>query len=241
MKKFALLTAVATFGLMGLGIGQIQAATTTNGLVSTFAIVGWFSPTNSPVTTTNSNGTVITQKYTAKPVKITTKDLLNLLGTEFGATFPHGAQIVYGIGPGFLVDDKNGNVVLNVSSNLADSSYVFTLDNVTNTSSIETVSGSVTETMKPTSTNTVEVVTAYVSDEEITYADGNGNNFHFSGTAVEKANVTTTPTPLLKSITVTLPGAGGGTFFNPVDNNYDEGVFTKATWNATGKNLPGGL
>ena len=232
MKKFALLTAVATLGLMGLGISQVQAATTTNGLVSTFAIVGWFSPTtNDPVLTTN--GSVITGTYTAKPVKITTKDVLNLLHSEFGGpAFPSGAQLAYSISEfGFVVLDKSGNIILDVSSNATDSSYVFSSETVTNTTSFQVISG---KSIQSTTTTNI-IVTGYVSDQIITYADANGNDFHFSGVETVKANENPS---VYKTAILEISGSGGGSFFNPATGHYDDAVFTKASWKATGKNLP---
>ena len=185
MKKYLLSTAVAALGLVGLGVIHVEAATTTNGLPSTFALVGLFSPTNSPVKTTNNIGNVITSTYTSKPLKIATKDILNLLSTEFGTSFPSGSQLAYRLGTsGFLVLDNSGNLVLDVSTNLTDSSYRFSLTNNSGTSAI---SGKAVQTTTTASTNTVESATDTYSDYAIYYADGKGNNFHFTGVIVLKA------------------------------------------------------
>jgi hypothetical protein len=239
MKRYLLSTAVAALGLMGFGIGHLQAAAvTTNGVLSTIAIVGVFSPTNSPVMTTNTIGNVITSTYTAKPVKIATKDILTLLQAEYGTTFPSGAQLAYSLNSspaGFVVLDKNGNLVLNVTTNLADSSYRFSL---TNSSSATTISGKAVKTTTTSSTNTVENVIEILSDYAIYYADGKGNNFHFTGVIELKADALVTSTnTVYKTLSILLSGTGGGTFFNPAATEYDQGTFTKATWSASGKNV----
>jgi len=243
MKKIVLLTAVATLGLMGLSASNVQAAAvTTNGLVSTFAITGLFSPLGDPVTTSNSSGTVVTDTYTTKSVKITTKDMLNLLADEFNTTFPVGAQLAFSLNgnEGFVVLDKLGNVFLNVSTNPADSSYRFALTN--NSTSSQTISGKVVETTKPSSTNSVANFTETFSDYSIIYKDGNGNNFHFIGVIALKENIFEDSTSsMVKSATIILSGSGGGTFFDPVDSTYHNGVLTKAKWSAKGKDFPGGL
>jgi len=237
MKRYLSSTAIAALGLMGFGIGHVQSAVTTNGVLSSFAIVGVFSPTNSPVMTTNAVGNVITSTYTAKPVKIATKDILNLLGAEFGTSFPAGAQLAYSLSSspeGFVVLDSNGNLVLNVSTNLADSSYRFSL---TNSSSSTVISGKAVQTTTIASTNTVQNVTDTISDYAIYYADGKGNNFHFTGLIVLKADALVSTNTLYKTLSIVLSGTGGGKFFNPADGEYDSGAFTKATWTASGKNV----
>jgi hypothetical protein len=237
-KNVTLFAAVTAIGLAVFAGGRIQAASSTNGLVSSFAIVGLFSPTNSPVMKTNNVGNIITSTYTAQPVKIDTQNILTLLASEFGTSFPSGAQLAYSLGgsEGFVVLDKTGNLVLNVSSNATDASYRFSL---TNTSYTTAVSGKAVQTTTTSSTNTVENVTETLADYAIFYADGKGNNFHFGGAIVLKANATViTNTTDYKTLSIVLTGAGGGTFFNPSDGHYDSGVFTKAIWSAAGKDVP---
>jgi hypothetical protein len=241
MKKFALLTVATALGLMGLGAGNILAASSTNGLASTFTIIALFSPTNSPVMSTNHNGavTVYTETFTTKTVTITTKDILNLLAREFNTTFPAGAQLAYALGQeGFVVLDNKGNVFLNVSANAADSSYRFSLTN-TDQSNISVVKGTEISTKNTSTTNTVVNITYTICDYAIYYADGKGNDFHFSGVATLSENGSeNASTSVIKSISIILSGSGGGTFFNPADGRYDKGVFTTATWRATGVNIP---
>src|SRR5208337_364071 len=107
-KHFVFWTVVTALGTMGLSPAHLEAATNTNGLVSAFEIVGLYSPNNSPVMSTNSVGNVITSDYTAKPLKIATKDVLNLLAAEFGTSFPSGAQLAYDLNSpqGFVVLDS---------------------------------------------------------------------------------------------------------------------------------------
>ena len=237
MKKTVLLAGMITLGLLGLNTGSVQAAAPTNVLTSTFAIVGLFMPTNQPVLTTNASGTVLTVKFTAKAVKITTKDLLNLLATEFNTTFPAGAQLALGFNgdSGFEVLDKDGNFLLDVSTNAADSSYVFDTTNFTDNAQV--ISGKETETKSSTTTNLSATITMIASDMAIRYADGNGNDFHFSGvvTLKENAFINLNPSKTKGSTSGRLTGSGGGIFYNPADSSYDEGVFTKAVWKVTGK------
>jgi hypothetical protein len=240
MKKFALLAGMITLGLLGLNTGSVQAAASTNELISTFAIVGLFAPTNNPVITTNASGTVITAKLTAKAVKIATKDLLNLLATEFNTNFPAGAQLAMNLNSGsrFVVLDKNGNLLLDVSTNAADSSYVFGTTNFTD--NVRLMSGKETETKTSTETNMTATITMTASDIAIRYADGNGNDFHFSGVLSLKQSLVIGPNiDNIKKASAAgrLSGSGGGIFYNPADSNYDEGVFTKVIWKAAGKGL----
>ena len=237
MKKFVWAAIIGAFGLLGSGLGNVQAAATTNGVTSVFAVVGLFSPTNSPVAITNSAGTVVTKTYTVRPVKITTQDILNLLATEFGTNFPTGARLAFSLSgsESFAVLDKNGNIFLDVSTNAADSSYRF---NVTNTDYHVTAIGKAIQTQNSSTTNTVEMVTESASDYAVYYADGSGNNFHFSGLLTLKANIFQDPSITeYKTVSILLSGSGGGIFYNPADTNYDDGVFTKAMWNASGKGL----
>ena len=238
MKKLVLSTVTAALGLMGLGISNVQATANTNRLVSTFAIVALISPAD-PVVSTNSNGTVITAKFTAKKVKITTQDILNLLATEFNTTFPAGAQLALSLADeGFVVLDKNGNLLLDVSTNAADSSYVFGTTNFTD--NVQVMSGKETETKTSAETNMTATITMTASDLAIRYADGNGNDFHFSGVITLKQSVVAGPIiDNIKKASAAgrFSGSGGGVFYNPADSNYDEGVFTKAIWKATGKGL----
>lgn len=241
MKKLSLLTAVAVFGAVELAVSDVQAAVTTNGIVSTISIVGSFSPSTSPVITTNSGGssTVITSVYTSKPLKILTKDMLNLLATEYNVSFPSGARLAYDLTSspeGFVVLDKSGNIFLNVSSNGVDSSYRFDL---TNNSSNQAISGKATETDTFSSTNTSETLSIVEDNYSIVYTDGRGNDFKFTGLVKLKVSAVVNSTETeYKTVSIFLTGFGGGKFFNTADSVYDEGVFTKATWQASGKNIP---
>ncbi|MGB7746863.1 MAG: hypothetical protein WBN75_06195 [Verrucomicrobiia bacterium] len=248
MKKFALLTLTAALGLMGLGAGNVQAAPPkgpstppTNSLVSTFSIVAFFSTNNSPVITSNANGTVITETYTTKTVTIATKDILNLLAKEFNTTFPAGAQLAFTLDDRFVVLDQGGNVFLDVSTNAADSSYRFSITNGSIPNAV--FSGNEIFTKNTSTTNTVQNLAITEADFAIYYQDGKGNDFHFSGVVTESLNAFQDPntaTYEIKSASIILSGSGGGTFFTPTDGAYHKGVFTAATWRAVGVNLPEG-
>lgn len=250
MKKFTLFTLVAALGLMGLGVGNVQAnpqkgpppTGNTNGLPCTFTIAGLFSPTNSPVTSSNASGTVITETYTSKTVTITTKDILNLLAAEFNTTFPAGAQLALSFdGQGFVVLDQSGNVFMDVSTNSGDSSYRFGTTNYMDY--IHVMSGKETFTKNTLTTNSVANMIITLADIAVYYQDGQGNDFHFSGVVTESENTYENPITQIyeiKSASIILSGSGGGTFYNPADGGYDKGVFTTATLKASGMNIPEG-
>ena len=227
MKLFALLT--VALGLLGSNVGNLQAASvSTNAMIVKLALTAQIQApivgiTNSP----NTNST-----YSVTKVKIANKDILNLLSAEFGTSFPTGAQLGLTLNPyfNFVVLDSAGNVFTNVSANLNDSSYVFS---ITNNSPTTIITGKVAATPAITT----ETVTELASDFTVYYQDGHGNNFHFGGlvtvkaTATVVANVTT-----YKTVSLSLPCSGGGTFFNPGDGKYDQGVIT-GTFGSTGAGL----
>jgi hypothetical protein len=232
MKKYALLA--ATFGLMALTSGYGQA--TTNELNSTISMVGLFSPASSPLVTTNVAGNVVTSIYTPKPLVITTRNILNILEAEFGASFPVGARLAYSVhSSGFLVLDSHGNLVLDVSTNGADPGYRFV---VSNTAYNPAISGKTVMTTTTVSTNTLQLLTVRVPDYGIYYADGKNNNFHFTGLITLRANaLVTSSNTVYKTVSFLLSGSGGGTIFNPSDGQYEKAVFTDAVWNASGVNV----
>ncbi|MGD0812741.1 MAG: hypothetical protein ABSA83_03985 [Verrucomicrobiota bacterium] len=218
-------------------MGKLQAATT-NGLVSTFSIVGLLSPSNSPVRTTNVIGNVITSTYTSKPLTMNTKSILDLLEVEFGTQFPAGARLAYGLGTsGFMVLDSTGNVLLNAATNTADTNYSFVLSN--SVTYLAVPSGKAVQTTTADATNTVTVATEHLPDYGIYYQDGKSNKFHFNGMVTLKLDELETSTnDIYKTVSIQLNGFGGGTVFNPASGEYDEAVFTSATWNASGVNIP---
>ncbi len=215
MRKFALI-AVAMFGLLGMSVGNVYAVlANTNAMIVKVAFTASIqapilSVTNPP--TTNSTYKII-------KVKVATQDVLNMLQAEFGVTFPIGAQLGLTAGFDFVVLDKNGNVFKNVSTNLSDSSYGFYVTNDFN----PVIVGKATQD----ATTLSLTVTELQPDFGIYYSDGNGNNYHFSGLLTIKANaIQTSALTTFKTVTLTLPGSGSGTFFNPNDGLYDYGVFT---------------
>jgi hypothetical protein len=225
-------------GLLALSAGSVQAASSTNGLVSNFAIVGMFSPTNGMKLTTNSSGTVITQTVSTKQVKITSADLLNLVKTDFNTNLPAGAQLALSIGSSFntfVVLDKNGGVFLDLSSNPVDSSFHFTFTNGTYSS---LMSGKYVQTKNTVTTNMVQAMNILAPDYHVTYKDGYGNDFSFSGLLTGKMAIYMDSTiEKYTSISLQLTGFGSGTFYNHLDGLYDDGVFTQAGFKAAGKNI----
>jgi hypothetical protein len=95
MNKFVVSTGMATMGLLGLIAGGVQAAPATNVLISTFALVGLYSPTNSHVVTSNADGTVLTVKVTANPASFTTKDAPNPCVAKTSHWIPLGCNGIY--------------------------------------------------------------------------------------------------------------------------------------------------
>jgi hypothetical protein len=232
MKKYVFLA--SALGLIALSPAYLQAAT--NGLNSTFSIVGQFSPANSPLVTTNVVGNVVTSIYTTKPLMITTKNILNILEAEFGTSFPVGAKLVYGLGSGgFRVLDPQGNLVLDASTNGSDANYRFVLSNSVYNSAI---TGKTVMTITTASTNTTQLLTARAPDYGIYYEDGKSNDFHFTGLLTLRADaLITSSNTVYKTVSILLNGSVGGTIFNPLDGQYDKAVFTDATWNASGVNV----
>jgi hypothetical protein len=43
---------------------------------------------------------------------------------------------------------------------------------------------------------------------------------------------------VFKTVSILLSGPGGGSLFNPTTGQYDQAVFTSATWTASGINIP---
>jgi hypothetical protein len=247
MKKFTLLTAIATLALLGLSSSNVQASfSSTNALIVQLKITGLMETADSPVISTNSNGTVTTGKYNTTSVKVTSQDVLNILHTEFGGpAFPDGSQLVYNINTGrFAVADSTGSIILDVETNLTDSDYIFQLSdtNVVNSAYIQTINGKEVFTTEPSKTNTVLSATIYAPDYGIFYADGNGNDFHFLGLVTEKINIFEDLTiSEYKAASIIVTGSGGGDFYNSADDSLDSGVFTKAQATIKGKNITGGF
>jgi len=226
MKKIALLT--VTLGLLGLNVGNLLAASAnTNAMIVKLALTAEIqAPVLSVTNTPDTNST-----YTVTKVKIANKDILNLLAVEFGISFPVGAQL--GLTPDFdfVVLDSAGNIFTNVSANLNDSDYVF---GITNNSATTIIIGKVAG--KPAVTT--ETVTEMASDFTIYYQDGHGNNFHFGGLVTVKAvALVTSGGTTYKTVSLSVPCSGSGTFFNPSDGHYDEGIMT-GTFSSAGAGLP---
>ena len=244
MKKLVLFTAVAVFTL--LGMGPVKAAfISTNSIPLDFSMVGVYNPTNTPDYATNvtSSATVITQIFRTNAVKIVTKDMLNILGAEFGTTFSSTDRIVYNFHTGgFQITDANGNFIKDVSTNNADSSYKFQMSdtNVVGVSSEGVARGKIVTIEKPAGTNLTANATVWQPDYTVVYADGSGNNFHFIGNIVEiiTANQAGPYLTEFKKVTLRLNGAGGGQFVNGKDgDNIDNLIFIKASVSGTGKNI----
>lgn len=235
MKKFVLLTLAVTLGLLGLGNSKLQAASAnTNALLISIQISGIIQET-----TIVTNGDVVTTTYKTTPVKIGNQNILNLLQAEFGTTFPVGAQLAYNLtgNIGFHVIDQEGNPILDVSTNAADGTYAFGLSNAVTHASVPTliIGKAVDNTV---TSNQTEIVSEIAPDYGIFYTDSHGNNFHVDGLLTLKADASVTSSnTIYNTVSFTIVGDGGGTFFNPSDGKYDDGVFTKVKVSAVGKGL----
>lgn len=229
MRKFSLL--VACVGLFGLA--SVQAAST-NALSVSIQIT---AAIQKKVSATNSG--VVTTAYTTTAAKIGNAEILRMISAEFATQFPAGAQLGYGIGNhgGFQVLNPNGDLILEVSTNPADSGYGFTLsNNVLHAGSPQIFVGK--EVNNQNTTNDTYVATISQPDYGVFYQDSHGNNFHFIGLLVEKANaVIVGENTTYKTIAISLGGAGGGSFFNAADGNVDTAVFTTAKFTGSGKNI----
>jgi hypothetical protein len=234
MKQFVLLLAV-TLGLLGLTTGNLQAASpNTKAVLITIQISGIIQQT-----TIVTNGDVVTTTYTTTPVKLGNQNILNLLQAEFGTTFPVGAQLAYNLSGtrGFHVLDQSGNPILDASTNAADSSYVFDLSNDVASATVPTliIGKAVDNTV---TSNQTQIVSQVVPDYGIFYSDSHGNNFHLDGLLTLKANGSVTSSnTTYNTVSFTIAGSGGGTFFNPADDKYDTGVFTKVKVSAKGAGI----
>jgi hypothetical protein len=109
MKRSQLLVAIAVAGLLGMSARASLPDGYSSVKIKLTALM------QAPDTTTSSS-----TKYNITKVKITNKEMLNLIATEFGASFGDGVQLVlnnFWSGT-FSVLNKDGAVILsNVSSN----------------------------------------------------------------------------------------------------------------------------
>ena len=234
MRKNALYILIAVVGLLGYHTERASAASS-----STNAFTVRFNFTASvqlDELTTNAPGTNVVFKINR--FRFTDKDMLPLLASEFGTTFPDGAQLGRQPDGRFVVLDKAGNIFLNVSSNLSDSSYVFTTTNTISNRSVFVHTGK-----ELAGTNTILIDSGIEPDVTICYADGKGNQFHFGGLLTFKRNFLVVGGSLIAGGTATLKtqsdmisGSGGGTIFNPKDKEYDYVVLT-GLWLETGLNI----
>src|SRR5262249_46374398 len=113
MKTFISLITIAVVGL--LGANNVRASfTSTNALLAQVKLTALVQ---APETVkSNSNGTIITEVAKTTKVKVTSQDILNLLGTEFGTSY-EGDQLAYSTDfNGFEVADASGSIIKNVST-----------------------------------------------------------------------------------------------------------------------------
>ncbi len=225
MRKYTLMLVMAVFAALGFQTSTAFATSSnTNAMTVRFSFT---ASTQAPIDgVTNATSTNVT--YKVGKFRFTNKDLLTLLAAEFGTVFPDGAQLGLTTSFQFVILDKGGNIFLNISTNLSDSSYVF---NITNNSS-GVVAGKVVEVAD----KATEVVNEVVPDFTFYYADGKGNHFHFGGLVTIRINaVVEGITTTFKTVSLTVVGSGGGTLFNPSDDKYDKVILT-GPWIAAGAN-----
>jgi hypothetical protein len=235
MKKSVLLLIGVTLAGWGLSGGRALAAgSSTNAMAISIQITGAI-----PDVVAVTNNGVVTTTYSSTAIKLGNENLLSMLQTEFSVSFPTGAQLAYYLSGdiGFHVLDQDGNSILKASTNSLDSSYVFALSNsVAGGVFASLVDGKATLT--EATSNTQEVVTETAPDYGIYYVDSHGNNFHIDGLLVLKANATQIGTGIVyNTVSFTINGQGGGTFFNAADGKYDTGVFTKVKVSAKGAGI----
>lgn len=224
MKQLALLMGV----VMGLSLGAGAArAASTNALVVRFNLTAYTLKPEVTVTNNTTTNTVVG----LNKVKFATPDFLHLLETAFSTNFPAGSQLGMDIGYRFVVLNKAGTVILDASSNPADSSYFLTVSNNVNS----LFSGKISQTPKAET----EVLKVLQPDFGIYYADGQGNSFHFGGLAyITATGVVTTNTTVYKTVSFLIPACtGGGTFLNPQDAQYEDTAFA-GSLRASAANLP---
>ena len=232
MKRIVLLVA-SIFGL--LLTNTVHAVwTSTNALLIQIQMTGLIQTNNTGTTVTNAAG-VTTSTVTAKPIVLTTKDLLKMLAVEFNTNFPTGAQLALdAFGLGFVVTDANGNFLLDVSSNPNNSSYICALSNAISGDYLNLQYGKIIE--NHALTNGVANVTQIYRHYGFFYKDSHGNDFNFIGNITAKYVLVESAQALIyKSFTINMPGAGGGT----ITRNGVPGVamFSRATLVGAGRNL----
>ena len=224
MKKLFLLTAL-TLGLLAT---QATRAANTNFLI--MQITGTMvssTTTNIPIVTTNSLG--VTQTFKAVTNTLSNADVLKMLEVEHSTNFPTGALLALGLTGGtsgqFFVLDKNFNILLNVTGNIA-------LTNVSGSGSVEIGK----EFMSSTLTNAA--LTAIAADAGIAYNDSQGNNFHILGLETLKVGELVKGTVAQYTfVSVTFTGFGSGTYFSVKRNTQLTGTFTKGSAVLVGRNL----
>ena len=118
MNKFNTLKTIVALGLLAFGVTTVALAQERQ--IASFALA---LNIQGPTT---SSGPVDT--YTVTKVKLTTKDILNLIASNYGTTFPSGAELVMNdYGGSFSVYTGNPNTdgtnLLNVSTSLFNGEY----------------------------------------------------------------------------------------------------------------------
>ncbi len=236
MKKLALL-AFSAIALLLTTTSNVRGAwVNTNALLLQLQITGVMQTNFNGKTVTNAAG-IATTTITAKPITITTKDLLRMLESEFNTNFPTGAQLAFGVaGPisGFMVTDSSGNPILDVSSNPNNSSYVFAISNAVVGGNFQLQYGKLVQNFA--TTNATGLITQIFRYYGFFYKDSHGNDFSFVGNLTAKISVLESPSlSLYRTFTINFPGSGGGVITREGVPGY--AAFSRALLVGGGKNI----
>lgn len=202
MKKTKQLTVIVALGLLAFASSNLQAS------INTVSISGKVTVQN-PTTT---HGDVDTD--TTKTMSFNTQDILNLIAVADGKSFPPGSKLVFDTDTGdFLVQDKDGT----------------TLDDVTGDFTVDE-SDSVSKGKFDNATGAEKFNDLFVST--ITFDDGNGNTFTFTGVTKVTFSQTKADKDGNAKVADSTTTTGAGT----ADVNGDFGIIT-GTISSKGKEV----
>jgi hypothetical protein len=192
MQKTKFITTIAALGLLTFGTGSLRAG---GGIDDLETVNIQFTVTKHDATITNG----VLVKETVAKMKVTTKDILNLIADNYGTNFPSGAQLVM-VNWGFFFsvydgDPNNGGTdLLNVGSDLIGADYKNDIRKTTRNS----------RTGSETYDNTY---VTYLSFDDGDYND-DGNYFDFYGLSQWEASYNGTNGKFTESIKAQGPVEG---------------------------------
>ncbi len=224
MKKLFLLAALT----LGLLAAQATQAANTNFLI--MQVTGTMvssTTTNMGTTVTNASGVTVTFKTVTNT--LSNADILKMLEVEHSTNFPAGSLLALGLtggtGGSFFVLDKNFNILLDVTANLA----------LTNSSGPDSV---ILGKQFTGTTQTNAGLTQLTDGAGFIYDDTHGNHFQILGLETLKlGQLVKGAVAQYTFVTVTFTGSGHGTYFSVKRGTQLSGTLTKGSVILAGKNL----